>query len=74
MAWSEHEVNRGGAPVRIRGAVHQQEVATGAIEQGGHNGGGGRRAVGGEDPLVVDSAGDLHSSQVGYLAKNLVEA
>lgn len=56
------------------GGLQEQHVASGAVEQGCQDLGGGGGTVFAEDALIGDASGDLHSGFAGYVAEDLVEA
>lgn len=58
----------------VGGALDEEHVATGAIEERGEDLGGGAGAVGSEDTFVGDASGDLHGGLAGDLAEDLIEA
>jgi len=69
VAGGEDEFGEGGV-----GAFAEEHVATGAVEQGGEDGGRLGRAVVTEDALIGDAAADGHAGEAGDLAEDLVEA
>ena len=56
------------------GALNDEHVAAGAVEEGREDLAGGCGTVGAEDALIGDAAGDLHAGEAGDVAQDLVEA
>lgn len=69
VAWSEDELGEA-----VVGALDEEHVAVGAIEECSEDLGGGAGSVGSKDTFVGDASGDLHGGLASDLAENLVEA
>ena len=70
ISWGEDQFLRGAGG----SGLAQQHVASGAIEQGGEDGGWVGGAIVAEDALVGDAAGNFHAGEFGDLAKDLIQA